>query len=150
MSRVKAELDQRGFALAILEEFSQDWQQALAADNPELIGLFESVSRITKAPGDSPSLTSRSKPKFYWGDHLYPLFPALYFLIRGGERSPRRCALPPNLFFPQEESCGKIRGWSQISGSKIGIEIKTQSNTGLECCKNLAAERVSDRPSLKK
>lgn len=49
MSRVKAELDQRGFALAILEEFSQDWQQALAADNPELIGLFESVSRITRA-----------------------------------------------------------------------------------------------------
>ncbi len=49
MSRVKAELDQRGFALAILEEFSQDWQQALAADNPELIGLFESIARITKA-----------------------------------------------------------------------------------------------------
>ena len=49
MSRVKAELDQRGFALAILEEFSQDWHQALAADNPELIGLFESVSQITRA-----------------------------------------------------------------------------------------------------
>lgn len=49
MSRVKAELDQRCFALAILEEFSHDWQQALAADNPELIGLFENVARITKA-----------------------------------------------------------------------------------------------------
>ncbi len=49
MSRVKSELDQRSFALGIIEELSQDWQQALAADNPELIGLFESVTKITKA-----------------------------------------------------------------------------------------------------
>jgi hypothetical protein len=48
MSRVKSELDQRSFALGIIEELSQDWQQSLGPDNPELIGLFESVARITK------------------------------------------------------------------------------------------------------
>lgn len=49
MSKAKDELDQKVFALALFEELSRDWQQALSADNPELVGLFESVSKITKA-----------------------------------------------------------------------------------------------------
>jgi uncharacterized protein YjiS (DUF1127 family) len=49
MHRVRAEIDQKALMLGTIHALSEDWQQALLADNPELIGLFESVARITKA-----------------------------------------------------------------------------------------------------
>jgi hypothetical protein len=48
MHRVKTQLDEKLIVCATLQELQQDWQRAFEGDNPELVGLIESVTAITK------------------------------------------------------------------------------------------------------
>jgi hypothetical protein len=62
MSRIRVGIDEKALCLATIEELRKDWQQTLEADNPELIGVFEDVARVTRArlEIDSESLLERA------------------------------------------------------------------------------------------
>jgi hypothetical protein len=49
MYRVKAELNQKSVALALITELGEDWRRTLEHDNPELVPLFESVANVTRS-----------------------------------------------------------------------------------------------------
>lgn len=49
LSQIKSKIDERVFALGLVEELSQDWQKVLQHDNPELIPLFAKVADVTMA-----------------------------------------------------------------------------------------------------
>jgi hypothetical protein len=49
MYRVKAELNQKSIALALITELGEDWRRTLEHDNPELVPLFESVANVTRS-----------------------------------------------------------------------------------------------------
>lgn len=47
LTQIKGKVDERVFALAIVEELRQDWQRVLQHDNPELIPLFTKIADVT-------------------------------------------------------------------------------------------------------
>lgn len=61
MSRVRTMLNEKHLALATIEELKHDWEMALRADNPELIGVFEDIARVTRSrlEVDSQSLLEK-------------------------------------------------------------------------------------------
>jgi hypothetical protein len=49
MGRIRTKLDEKSLCLAAIEELRQDWERTLSGDNPELIPIFEDVSRVTRS-----------------------------------------------------------------------------------------------------
>jgi hypothetical protein len=62
LHKIKADVDRRSFALAILEEFRQDCHRVLQHENGELIPLIDSIGAVTKnrLQLDCPSLLEQN------------------------------------------------------------------------------------------
>ena len=49
MYKVQVEMNQKAVASALIVELGEDWRRVLQHDNPELLGIFESVANVTRS-----------------------------------------------------------------------------------------------------